>query len=134
MSKKTIVGKRINFATSKILEYPDLLEVQLKSFKDFFQLETSPENRKNEGLYRVFQEVFPIEDTRNSYKLEFIDYFIDPPQYSIEECLEREYLLLLITHPPDKPETSLLEISARVHKKNRLRMFTAALLIKAKNW
>ena len=89
MSKKTIVGKRVNFATSKILEYPDLLEVQLKSFKDFFQLETSPENRKNEGLYRVFQEVFPIEDTRNSYKLEFIDYFIDPPQYSIEECLER---------------------------------------------
>ncbi|MCR5560306.1 MAG: DNA-directed RNA polymerase subunit beta [Bacteroidales bacterium] len=88
MSKKTN-GKRINFATSKILEYPDLLEVQLKSFKDFFQLETSPENRKNEGLYRVFQEVFPIEDTRNSYKLEFIDYFIDPPQYSIEECLER---------------------------------------------
>ena len=88
MSKKTN-SKRINFATSKILEYPDLLEVQLKSFKDFFQLETSPENRKNEGLYRVFQEVFPIEDTRNSYKLEFIDYFIDPPQYSIEECLER---------------------------------------------
>ena len=88
MSKKTN-SKRISFATSKILEYPDLLEVQLKSFKDFFQLETSPENRKNEGLYRVFQEVFPIEDTRNSYKLEFIDYFIDPPQYSIEECLER---------------------------------------------
>ncbi len=88
MSKKTN-GKRINFATSKILEYPDLLEVQLKSFKDFFQIETSPENRKNEGLFRVFQEVFPIEDTRNSYKLEFIDYFIDPPQYSIEECLER---------------------------------------------
>ena len=88
MSKKTN-SKRISFATSKILENPDLLEVQLKSFKDFFQLETSPENRKNEGLYRVFQEVFPIEDTRNSYKLEFIDYFIDPPQYSIEECLER---------------------------------------------
>jgi len=89
MSNKTNGGKRINFATSKILEYPDLLEVQLKSFKDFFQLETSPENRKDEGLFRVFQEVFPIEDTRNSYKLEFIDYFIDPPQYSIEECLER---------------------------------------------
>ena len=88
MSKKTI-NKRINFATSKILEYPDLLEVQLKSFKDFFQLETTPENRKNEGLFQVFQEIFPIEDTRNSYKLEFIDYFIDPPQYSIEECLER---------------------------------------------
>ena len=88
MSKKTI-NKRINFATSNILEYPDLLEVQLKSFKDFFQLETTPENRKNEGLYQVFQEIFPIEDTRNSYRLEFIDYFIDPPQYSIEECLDR---------------------------------------------
>ena len=80
---------RINFATSKILDYPELLEVQLKSFRDFFQLETTPENRKNEGLYQVFQEIFPIEDTRNNYKLEFIDYFVDPPQYSIEECLER---------------------------------------------
>jgi DNA-directed RNA polymerase subunit beta len=89
MSKKTNGSKRINFATSKILEYPDLLEVQLKSFRDFFQMETSPENRKNEGLFRVFQEVFPIEDTRNSYKLEFIDYFINPPQYSVEECLQR---------------------------------------------
>ena len=88
MSKKT-TNKRINFATSKILEYPDLLEVQLKSFKDFFQLETTPENRKNEGLFQVFKEIFPIEDTRNNYKLEFIDYFIDPPQYSIEECLDR---------------------------------------------
>ena len=88
MSKKT-TNKRVNFATSKILEYPDLLEVQLKSFKDFFQLETTPDSRKNEGLYQVFQEIFPIEDTRNNYKLEFIDYFIDPPQYSIEECLER---------------------------------------------
>ena len=77
------------FATSKILEYPDLLEVQLKSFKDFFQVETTPDNRKNEGLFQVFQEIFPIEDTRNNYKLEFIDYFIDPPQYSIDECLER---------------------------------------------
>jgi DNA-directed RNA polymerase subunit beta len=90
MSKKTNNNnKRILFATSKILEYPDLLEVQLKSFKDFFQLETTPENRKNEGLFQAFQEIFPIEDTRNNYKLEFIDYFIDPPQYSIEECLER---------------------------------------------
>ena len=88
MSKKTST-KRINFATSKILDYPDLLEVQLKSFQDFFQLETTPENRKNEGLYQVFQEIFPIEDTRNNYKLEFIDYFIDSPQYSIVECLER---------------------------------------------
>ncbi|MGM9742143.1 MAG: DNA-directed RNA polymerase subunit beta [Candidatus Cryptobacteroides sp.] len=88
MSNKT-TNKRINFATSKILAYPDLLEVQLKSFKDFFQLDTTPENRKDEGLYQVFQEIFPIEDTRNNYKLEFIDYFIEPPRYSIEECLER---------------------------------------------
>ena len=88
MSKKTN-NKRVNFATSKILDYPDLLEVQLKSFKDFFQLETTPDSRKNEGLFQVFQEIFPIEDTRNNYKLECIDYFIDPPQYSIEECLER---------------------------------------------
>ena len=88
MSKKT-QNKRINFASSKILDYPDLLEVQLQSFKDFFQLETTPDSRKNEGLYQVFQEIFPIEDTRNNYRLEFIDYFIDPPQYSIEECLER---------------------------------------------
>ncbi len=86
---KTHNNNRINFASSKILDYPDLLEVQLKSFKDFFQLDTTPENRKNEGLYQVFQEIFPIEDTRNNYKLEFIDYFIDPPQYTIEECLDR---------------------------------------------
>ena len=84
MSNKT-KNPRINFATSKILEYPDLLEVQLKSFKDFFQLETTPDSRKSEGLYQVFQEIFPIEDTRNNYELTFIDYFIDPPQYSIEE-------------------------------------------------
>ena len=89
MSNKTN-NQRVSFASSKILlEYPDLLEVQLKSFQDFFQLDTTPENRKNEGLYQVFQEIFPIEDTRNSYKLEFIDYFIDPPLYSIDECLER---------------------------------------------
>ena len=89
MSKKTN-KQRVSFASSKILlEYPDLLEVQLKSFQDFFQLDTTPENRRNEGLYQVFQEIFPIEDTRNNYKLEFIDYFIDPPQYSIDECLER---------------------------------------------
>ncbi|MCF0176941.1 MAG: DNA-directed RNA polymerase subunit beta [Bacteroidales bacterium] len=89
MSLKT-KNPRISFASSKILlEYPDLLEVQLKSFQDFFQLDTTPENRRNEGLYQVFQEIFPIEDTRNNYKLEFIDYFIDPPQYSIDECLER---------------------------------------------
>jgi len=89
MSQKTI-NQRITFATSKaLLDYPDFLEVQLKSFKDFFQLETTPENRKNEGLFKVFQEIFPITDTRNNFVLEFIDYFIDPPRYSIEECLER---------------------------------------------
>ena len=69
MSNQTST-KRINFARSKILEYPDLLEVQLKSFKDFFQLETTPENRKNEGLYQVFQEIFPIEDTRYNYSIQ----------------------------------------------------------------
>jgi len=91
MAKNT-KNQRINFASSKnILECPDLLEVQLKSFKDFFQLDTTPENRRNEGLYKVFQEVFPIEDTRNNYKLEFIDYFIDPPLYTIDECLQMGY-------------------------------------------
>ena len=83
-------NQRITFATSKsLLDYPDFLEVQLKSFKDFFQLDTTPENRKNEGLFNVFQEVFPITDTRNSFVLDFIDYFIDPPRYSLEECLDR---------------------------------------------
>jgi DNA-directed RNA polymerase, beta subunit len=83
-------NQRITFATSKsLLDYPDFLEVQLKSFKDFFQLETTPENRKNEGLFQVFQETFPITDTRNNFVLEFIDYFVDPPRYTIEECLDR---------------------------------------------
>ncbi len=73
MSQKT-KAKRISFASSKnVLDCPDLLEVQLKSFKDFFQLDTTPDNRRNEGLFQVFKEVFPIEDTRNNYKLEFID-------------------------------------------------------------
>jgi DNA-directed RNA polymerase subunit beta len=71
------------------MSYPDFLEIQLKSFRDFFQLETTPENRKNEGLFKVFQENFPITDTRNNFVLEFMDYFIDPPRYSIEECIER---------------------------------------------
>ena len=89
MSQKTN-NQRITFATSKsLLDYPDFLEVQLKSFKDFFQLETTPENRKNEGLFQVFQETFPITDTRNNFVLEFIDYFVDPPRYTIEECLDR---------------------------------------------
>ena len=83
-------NNRISFASIKNqLEYPDFLEVQLKSFKDFFQLGTTPENRKNEGLYTVFKENFPITDTRNNFVLEFLDYFIDPPRYSIDECLEQ---------------------------------------------
>ena len=83
-------NQRITFATSKaLLDYPDFLEVQLKSFKDFFQLDTTAENRRNEGLFKVFQEVFPITDTRNNFVLEFIDYFIDPPRYSMDECLDR---------------------------------------------
>lgn len=71
------------------IEYPDFLDVQVQSFKDFFQLETTPENRQNEGLFKVFAENFPISDARNNFVLEFLDYFIDPPRYSIEECLER---------------------------------------------
>ena len=71
------------------MPYPDFLEVQLKSFKDFLQLDTPPELRKNDGLYKVFSENFPIADTRNNFVLEFLDYYIDPPRYSIEECLER---------------------------------------------
>ena len=83
-------NKRISFASTKNqLQYPDFLEVQLKSFKDFFQLGTTPENRKNEGLYTVFKENFPITDTRNNFVLEFLDYFIDPPRYTIDECLEQ---------------------------------------------
>ena len=82
--------QRISFSSIKNrVPYPDLLEVQLKSFRDFFQMDTTAENRKNEGLYKVFQENFPITDTRNNFVLEFIDYYIDPPRYSIEECLER---------------------------------------------
>ncbi len=82
--------QRISFASSDLrMAYPDFLEVQLKSFKDFFQLETTAENRLDEGLYKVFMENFPITDTRNNFVLEFIDYYIDPPRYSIDECLER---------------------------------------------
>ena len=83
-------NNRINFSSIKNpLEYPDFLEVQLKSFRDFFQLDTPPEKRKNEGLYKVFAENFPINDTRNNFTLEFLDYYIDPPRYSIEECIDR---------------------------------------------
>ena len=86
----TSVKPRINFASVKNpLPYPDFLEVQLKSFRDFLQLDTPPEKRNNEGLYKVFAENFPIADTRNNFVLEFLDYYIDPPRYTIEECLER---------------------------------------------
>ena len=82
--------QRINFASIKNqFDYPDFLEVQLKSFNDFFQLDTSPEKRKTEGLYQVFLENFPITDTRNNFVLEFLDYYVDPPRYTIEECIER---------------------------------------------
>ena len=82
--------ERISFASRKNqLDYPDFLEVQLKSFGEFFQLGTTPENRKREGLFKVFTENFPITDTRNNFVLEFLDYYIDPPRYTIEECIER---------------------------------------------
>lgn len=81
---------RVNFASVKNpYPYPDFLDVQLKSFSDFLQLDTPPEERKNDGLYKVFTENFPITDTRNNFVLEFLDYFVDPPRYSIDECLER---------------------------------------------
>ncbi len=89
---KTITrkSKRIDFGSSVLsTSYPDFLEIQLKSFEEFFQIETLPEHRDSEGLYKVFMENFPITDTRNQFVLEFLDYFIDPPRYSIEECIER---------------------------------------------
>lgn len=82
--------ERLNFASTKnIPDYPDFLDIQIKSFKDFFQLETKSEERGNEGLYNTFMENFPITDTRNQFVLEFLDYFIDPPRYTIEECIDR---------------------------------------------
>ena len=81
---------RQDFSSAKnFYEYPDFLEIQLASFREFFQLETNPENRANEGLFKVFSENFPITDTRNQFVLEFLDYFIDPPRYTIDECIER---------------------------------------------
>jgi DNA-directed RNA polymerase subunit beta len=86
----TKLQNRVNFGKTKNLaEAPDLLEVQIQSFKEFFQLETTPDKRNIEGLFRVFKENFPITDTRNIFMLEFLDYFIDPPRYTIEECMER---------------------------------------------
>ncbi|MGQ1891699.1 DNA-directed RNA polymerase subunit beta [Thermophagus sp. OGC60D27] len=85
-----ITTERISFASIKNqLDYPDLLEIQLKSFREFFQMGTTPEERKNEGLWQVFMENFPITDTRNNFVLEFLDYAVDPPRYTIEECIER---------------------------------------------
>ncbi len=85
-----IKQQRVNFSSNKFpVEYPDFLEIQVKSFQDFFQLETTQENRVNEGLFKVFAENFPISDARNNFVLEFLDYFIDPPRYTIEECIER---------------------------------------------
>ncbi len=88
--QKTGVQNRFSFGKIRLAgNYPDLLEIQLKSFQEFFQLETTPENRNSEGLYRVFQENFPITDARNIFNLEFLDYFIDPPRYTIDECMQR---------------------------------------------
>ncbi|MBS4043781.1 MAG: DNA-directed RNA polymerase subunit beta [Chitinophagaceae bacterium] len=86
----TTLNPRINFGKTKHLaDAPDLLDIQLESFREFFQLETTPDKRNNEGLFKVFKENFPITDTRNIFVLEFLDYFIDPPRYSIVECMER---------------------------------------------
>ena len=86
----TSIKERVNFRKTKInYDYPDFLDIQVKSFQDFFQLETNPEDRVSEGLYKVFSENFPITDARNNFVLEFLDYFIDPPRYSMEECIER---------------------------------------------
>ncbi|WP_299714383.1 DNA-directed RNA polymerase subunit beta [uncultured Tenacibaculum sp.] len=86
----TKTTERINFASSRIgADYPDFLDIQIKSFQDFFQLQTKAEERGEEGLYKTFMDNFPITDTRNQFVLEFLDYFVDPPRYSIQECIER---------------------------------------------
>jgi len=90
LASSNSIQKRVNFASSKNqFAYPDFLDIQLKSFQEFFQLETTPDNRESEGLFKVFAENFPITDTRNQFVLEFLDYFIDPPRYTIEECIDR---------------------------------------------
>ncbi len=90
MSKNITSTERVNFASiEKVIDYPDFLDIQVQSFGEFFQLETSSENRKNEGLFKVFAENFPITDTRNIFVLEFLDYFVDPPRYNTDECIER---------------------------------------------
>jgi len=90
MSATTKKKQRINFSTTRFnSDYPDFLDIQVQSFKDFFQLETTSENRKNEGLYKAFMENFPISDARSVFVLEFLDYFVDPPRYTMDECIER---------------------------------------------
>ena len=90
MANKNIQNERVNFASSrKVIDYPDFLDVQLESFREFFQLETTSDNRHQEGLFKVFSENFPISDSRNIFVLEFLDYFIDPPRYDIQECIGR---------------------------------------------
>jgi len=86
----TTSATRHNFASAiGTPAYPDFLDIQIKSFQDFFQLETKSDERGNEGLYNTFMENFPISDSRNQFVLEFLDYFVDPPRYSIQECIER---------------------------------------------
>ena len=83
-------NSRINFSSiKKVIDYPDFLDIQLKSFQDFFQLETPAEKREQEGLFKVFSENFPISDSRENFVLEFIDYIVDPPKYSVDECIDR---------------------------------------------
>ncbi len=109
---------RISFASVKTtIEYPDFLDIQVQSFKDFFQLETAAENRSQEGLYKVFAENFPISDSRENFVLEFVDYMIDPPKYSIDECIDRgltysvplKAKLRLICNDPDNEDFETIE-------------------------
>jgi DNA-directed RNA polymerase subunit beta len=89
-TKNAKTTERISFGKIKqSSETPDLLDIQLASFSEFLQLETTPDKRNNEGLFSVFKENFPITDTRNIFVLEFLDYFVDPPRYSIDECIDR---------------------------------------------
>jgi len=86
----TLQNNRVSFGKVKhAIEYPDFLDVQLQSFQEFFQLDTPADKREGEGLFMVFRENFPITDTRNIFVLEFLDYFVDPPRYTIQECIER---------------------------------------------
>jgi DNA-directed RNA polymerase subunit beta len=89
LTKKTI-NNRIDFSNiERIIDYPDFLDLQLTSFRDFLQIETPAEKRQNEGLFKVFAENFPISDSRENFVLEFVDYTIDPPKYNVDECIDR---------------------------------------------